>query len=190
MGTVFESVSEWLDAVHIRNKRACYRALNKASAKTQTQFRKLLQADTGLKAKDINARLFTRKAHAESLKTKVSFGTKVGIPLRLFKAKEKIVTIGRGKRRKRFKGVTVAIPAEGGRTLVPGGFFINRKNGKQLATSLVVARKTAARKPLEERVYNTHPIARKHRDSLTAFMKEDFNRQFKAQIKLQLERNK
>lgn len=180
----FKNLSAWVSEVEKRNRKAGYRAMNKSVAKTRTEFRKRMQKEIGLKAKDINSRFYTRKASSKSLVAYVSLGTKVGIPLRLFKPKEKIVKIGRGKNARRYVGVTVKIPSEGGRFVVPKGFMIKTSRGKALSTPLVAMRKTAARKPLVEVRYDVKKTADQHQASLVKFMKSDFKTQFKAQLKV------
>ncbi|MNL78946.1 hypothetical protein D3C87_2054480 [compost metagenome] len=81
-------------------------------------------------------------------------------------------------------GVTVKIPAEGGRFVVPGGFSIKSAKGKSLAMALVVQRKGKARTPLMELRYNISKAAQGNQKSLREFMRKDFKAQFRAQLKV------
>lgn len=173
-------MSDWLDNVSEVNNKATYRALNKASSKTNTQFKRQIMKDTGLKSSDVAKRLYQKKANSKSLSAFVSLGTKFGISLSLFKPKVKIVKKGRGKTARKYNGVTVNIPVEGGRFLVPNGFLMTAKSGK----SLVVVRSSASRLPLKEQKYSIDSSGRAHQSSLVTYMREEFKKQFSDQLKL------
>lgn len=176
---VVKSLTEWVDKVKDINVRATYRALNKAASKTNTQFKRLLQKDLGMKSKDISKRIYQKKANSKSLEVYVSLGTKFGISLHYFKPKIKVVKKGRGKNARKYNGVTVSIPAEGGRFFVPNAFIATMPNGK----SLVVARRGKPRLKIDAIRKDVSAIAQKHQATLTKFMQADFKKQFSDQLK-------
>lgn len=175
-----KSLSSWVDKVKDINTKATYRALNKSVAKTNTQFKRLLQKDLGMKSKDISKRIYQKKANSKSLTAYVSFGTRYGVGLHHFKPRVKVVKIGKGRKAKKYNGVSISIPAEGGRFVVPKSFMATMPNGK----SLVVARTARNRYPLQVQTKDVSEIGMKHQATLTKFMREDFRQQFSAQLKV------
>lgn len=174
-----KSLSSWVDEVKDINNRATYRALNKAASKTNTQFKRLLQRDLGVKSKDISKRIYQKKANSKSLTAYVSFGTKRGLGLHLFKPRVKVVKVGKGRKARKYNGVTITVPAEGGRFFVPKAFIATVPNGK----SLVLARMTRKRLPIDSQIKDVSEIGMKHQATLVKFMREDFRQQFSAQLK-------
>lgn len=175
-----KSLSSWVDKVKDVNNRATYRALNKAASKTNTQYKRLLQKDLGMKSKDISKRIYQKKANRQSLTAFVSFGTRYGVGLHHFKPKVKVVKVGKGRKAKKYNGVSISIPSEGGRFVVPKAFLATMPNGK----SLVVARTAKGRYPIDVQIKDVSAIALKHQTTLTKFMREDFRKQFSAQLKV------
>lgn len=176
---IYSSLSAWVDDVSDLNRKATYRALNKATSKTNTQFKRVVQKDTGLKSKEIAPRLMQRKASMKSLTAYVSFGTRFGIPLSLFKPKVKLVRKSRKRGSRKYQGVTVSVPANGGRYVVPGAFLMNTRSGK----SLVVARAGTARLPVNELKFPLNGIALSHQQELKQYMGKEFKSQFSEQLK-------
>lgn len=168
------SLEKWADQVGKAKTVATMRALNKASAKTKTQFIRAMVQASGLKNKDVSRRIRVQKATKGSLTGYVSLGTKFDIPLSYFSPKEKTVRIGRRK----YKGVTVKIPSEGGRIVVPKGFMAYAKSGK----SLVLARKGQAKYPTKDLKHSLAPSARAEQGSLQRYMKEEFDSQFSSAL--------
>ncbi len=180
---VVKSLSDWVDKVKDVNKKATYRALNKAASKTNTQFKRLLQKDLGIKSKDISKRIYQRKATSASLRAHVSLATKHGIPLHYFKPKVKVVKVKPSNRKKarKYNGVSISIPAEGARFIVPKAFMATMSNNNK---TLVMARKGNARLPVDNLKRDVSAIALKHQGTLNKFMQIDFKKQFSAQLKL------
>lgn len=177
---IVSSLSSWVENIHQTNIKATYRALNKAVAKTNTQFKRVLQKDLGVKSKEISKRIYQKKANKTSLVAYVSLGTRFGIGLHHFTPRVKVVKKGKGRKARKYEGITIKVPVEGGRMFVPNAFMATMPgNGK----TLVVARLTSKRLPINTARKDISAIAQRHQESLRAFMQQDFKQQFSAQLK-------
>lgn len=174
----YPSLSTWVDDVNVNNRKAAYRAINKAVSKTNTQFKRALQKATGLKSKDISPRLMQRKASMNSLAAYVSVGTKFGIPLMLFKPKVKLVAKNRKRGARKYNGVTVSVPGQG-RYLVDKGFMMTTKSGK----TLIAKRRSGARLPVNEQKFQLSETALSKQQEMNSYMREEFKAQFSEQLK-------
>lgn len=177
---IVKSLSDWVDKVKDVNVRATYRALNKAASKTNTKLNRYMQKDLGVKAKDIRKRIYQKKASSKSLEAYVSIGTKYGFGLHVFSPRIKVVKKGNGKKARKYNGVAIKIPVEGGRFFVPKAFMAVMPRGKK---SLVVARRGKTRLKIDMQTKDVTEIAKKYQASLTTFMQEDFKKQFSDQLK-------
>ncbi|MDX9731562.1 MAG: phage tail protein [Bdellovibrionales bacterium] len=163
---------------------ATYRALNKAAARTKTRLTRTVSKASGLKSSIVSKRIMTKRASANSLRAFVSFGVKYGVPLDEMKPKEKTVKIGRGKKARSYRGVTVKLPE--GRVLVPRAFLWSAPSGK----SLIVQRKGSARRPLQRPTFSLRELVKSHERTMSAFMRDEFNRSFDDQFEYELQKIK
>lgn len=173
----FQRITNTLDKA---KKVATFRALNRAAAMTKTQMLRDIRKDSGLTAAQISKRIYTRKASSKSLSSFVSFGVKYGVSLSEFKPKEKIVRIGKGKKARKYRGVSVKLPE--GRVTVPHAFMWKSPAGK----NLVLARKGSARNPLYSPTFSLEQIAMSHQRTLISFMRRSFEQRFEAQLEYEL----
>lgn len=175
---MFSQFSKVANKINNAQITASYRALNKAVSKTQTQYKRLIASDTGLKASAITPRFASKKASKKSLAAYVSFGVKYGVSLSEFKPKEKQVRIGKRKH----KGVSVKLP-EVGRVVVPKA-WLWVTSGK----SLVLARKGQARRPTYSPKYSLSDIAKRHQADMKKLMRSEFDNVFSEQLKYEANR--
>ena len=163
---------------------ATYRAVNRSISKTNSQLKRELTKKLKLKSSDVGKRLWTTKATpSKPLGGGIGVGVHYGLPLRLFKPKSKTVKVGRGKKARRYQGVTIMSPE--GRMLVEGGFLIT-KNNKQF----VVKRKGEDRNPLTEPKINLKPYAEELKPKMISFLADEFKVQFDKQIGYELKKIK
>lgn len=177
---IYKTIGAWTEQVKKAHTTARYRAMNKAMAKANTQLKRGLSKDLGIKSKDASKRLRIKKASMKSLSAFISIGVKYGLPLHIFKPRVKLVRKGKRK----YNGVTVAIPFEGGRKLSAGGFMVTAKSG----IDLVMTRLGAARVPIKTMTYKLDPVAILQRDKQQPSLREDYKAQFKQQLKLQMQK--
>lgn len=171
--TLLKQLSKAYDKVNSAQQNASYRSINKSLSKVQTQYKRLIAQDSGLKAKQITPRFALRKASKKSLRGYVSFGVKFGVALSEFKTKSQTVKIGKRK----YRGVSVKLPE--GRVIVKGGWLWNAKSGK----SLVLMRKGLAKYPTAQPTYNLNTIANSHRQAMQKLFKSEFDATFSDQLK-------
>lgn len=172
----FQSLDQWVDNIENLNRKAAYRALNKSVAKTNTQLKRRLVKDFGMKAGDIGRRIRVRQANTQSLKAYVSVGTKHGLGFELFKPR-----LAKVKKKGRiYNGVSVVVPALGSRFILLKSFVATFKNNN---ASLVVHRRTRERGSVERSRLDTFKIVDKHRPELTKFMLQDFIETYPKQLK-------
>lgn len=184
MASLFTQFQKIQTKINKANLTASYRAINKAQGKVKTQFQRLIAQDSGLQSKQIKNRFFQRKASSKSLNAFIGIGVKFGVALSEFKPKEKLVKIGKGKKARKYKGVTVKLPE--GRQVVAGGFLFIAKSGK----SLVLTRKGQARNPLTQPRYNLNAIASRHQSAMNQLMKKEFDANFKSQLQYEIAKTK
>lgn len=155
------------------------RALNRALDNVRTKLAKDLRQDTGLKSERIKRRLLTRKASPEKLRSAINVAIKVGIALREFDPKEKIV-----RRNKRaYNGITVKI-GRAPRQLVPGAFPLVGKTGEAVLirklsyTKAGYTRPDAPKYPLAQPRYDIGPAAK----GRARFAMKDFQEAFDKRV--------
>lgn len=175
---IYKTLNNWISDVNQVRVKATYRAMNKAAAKTKTQFQRSLAKETGLKSSKLSSRFLTKKATKNRLNALVSLGTKHAIPLSEFSPKSKVVR----KNKRKYTGVTVKIPSEGGRSLVPGAFMMTVRSGKVL----VVARKTKARTPTEVLKHSILKTGLEEQRPMLKLFREEFKKTFRDQLKYEV----
>jgi hypothetical protein len=132
------SIARKLRGVDKALKSATNRALNRAVSSARSKLMQGLRAGTGLPTKDLKSRVKMLRASSKRQDVALLVGTKVGIPLRKFRAKAKSMRVTHRNRKGRTKhyGATVKI-GQGGRQLAPEGFLMNTPSG----TPVVAKRK-------------------------------------------------
>lgn len=158
---------------------AVFRSINRALAKTQTQFLKQAAQSLGVPTKTIRNRFFQRKANSKNLTAYVSYGVQFGLSYEFLKPKVKFISTGKGKNKKKKPTLSVKMPE--GRTQLTNAWLWQTKSGKQL----VLERKGKARTPTRTKRLNIVPYS-PSTDSLNDFFFSDFEKQFASQLQYEL----
>lgn len=164
-----------LENINNITRKANYRAMNRALATVNTQYKRKLSKATNLKASDVQRRLSLRKATLKKQSVSLSVGVKYGIALDYFKPRVKIIK----KNNRKYYGVSAMLPQQG-RVVIPDAFIMRGKNNKYL----VVKRKTKRKFPVERIRHSIADTAKSFQNEHQTLLKEKFREEFNRQIKL------
>ena len=169
---LFSSIEKAMKGVDNAIKLGTKRALNRSAASTRTLIRQTMRKETGLKSEYVNKRLLLNRTQTGntkpySFRANVAIAMRAILPQRLFNPRVKRIKTIRGNR----YGVTTKVGKQG-RTLIPGAFLMQLRNGVEI----VAERKGNRRTPTKQSMTGIwQEIVASRYGMFTKFANDTFN---------------